>query len=662
VTRSVQLGKNGYAFMVNSSGTFVAHRDNEMVANLYNPITAAKTDPQAAPFAEAVTTMLQNDRGFLSYTSDNSAFYVSFATVEGIPWKFAITVEQDEYMARIRYLVTLICGVGLALLLIGIVVATLIGRSVSKPVNFVVRALKDISEGEGDLTKRLDINSKDELGTLAHYFNKTVTKIEELILAIKQRALTLRQISNGLSEHMALTAASIKDINDSVINVSARVKEQSESVNTSSAAMTLVSENIDTLDEEVVQQTQSVEQSSSAIEEMLASIRTVTDTLVANSTNVKKLMEASDVGRNGLADVATDIRGIARESEGLLEINAVMESIASQTNLLSMNAAIEAAHAGESGKGFAVVADEIRKLAESSSEQSKTISSVLQKIKSSIDKITLSTSSVLSEFESIDGSIKTVAQQEDMIRSAMEEQGEGSRLILDAISHLREITQQVKMSTIKMLENSKSVIKESKNLEGLSAEIKYSMDEMAVSAGNIITSVNDVNVTSGKNKENIDNLVEEVSRFKVSRAVVISEEAVPDYVWDQTFATGNDTIDSQHKTLFDALNRLLANMRKGEVGDELKRALDFLNDYTIKHFFEEEQIQQQAEYPDYPKHHKMHEWFKATVRDLGRELILKGPNEELIADVRKKLGDWLVTHIKVQDIKLGAYLREHALR
>ncbi len=166
---------------------------------------------------------------------------------------------------------------------------------------------------------------------------------------------------------------------------------------------------------------------------MLANIQSVTQTLMKNVENVTELTQSSEAGHEGLRDVAYDIQDIARESEGLLEINAVMENIASQTNLLSMNAAIEAAHAGESGKGFAVVADEIRKLAESSSEQSKTISTVLKKIKASIDKISLSTDNVLKKFEVIDRGVKIVAEQEENIRNAMEEQDQGSKQILEAI-------------------------------------------------------------------------------------------------------------------------------------------------------------------------------------------------------------------------------------
>ncbi|MDR2444831.1 MAG: bacteriohemerythrin [Spirochaetaceae bacterium] len=667
IIKNVKFGKTGYAYIVNNSGTFIAHRNTDLVTQQYNPVEAAVNNPAAASFDRAVADMLKNESGFLTYEFNGRNHYAGFVSIGvsgSLPWKFVITVERGEMLAGISRLTTLVAGAGLVLLLAGIVVAILIGRSVSRPINFSARVLKDISEGEGNLTKRLELKSKDEIGDLARYFNKMVTKIEELILLIRERALTLRQISDGLSEHMTLTAASIKDINDTVINVNVRVKEQSESVVTSIGAMSLVSENIDSLDEEVVHQAKSVEGSAAAITKMLESIRMVTDTLIANDGNVKRLIEASGVGRNRLSDVATDIQGIARESEGLLEINAVMENIASQTNLLSMNAAIEAAHAGELGKGFAVVSDEIRKLSMSSAEQSKTISAVLKKIKSSIDKITLSTSSVLSEFESIDDGIKTVAQQEESIRDAMEEQGEGSRLILDEISRLKKITTMVKKGTSEMLEKSKSVIKESRNLEGLSAEIKFSMDEMAINAANIISSVRDMNAAGGKNKENINALVEEVSRFKVSKRQVTAGTAMPGYVWDETFATGNETIDSQHRTLFDALNRLLAAIQSGKTAEtkgELKKAVDFLNDYTIKHFFEEEQIQQQANYPDYPNHHKMHEDFKVTVRELSRELIIRGANEDLVATVRKKLGEWLVTHIKGQDIKLGLYLRDRHL-
>ena len=199
-------------------------------------------------------------------------------------------------------------------------------------------------------------------------------------------------------------------------------------------------------------QSAAIADSASAIEEMIAGARTVGGTLAKNAESVKALQDASADGRSGLSGVAADIKEISRESESLLEINSVMKNIASQTNLLSMNAAIEAAHAGTSGMGFAVVADEIRKLAESAGEQSKTIGMALKKIKGSIDKITRSTDGVLDRFEAIDGGVKTVAQQEGAILNAMEEQSAGSSRIMQTIAQVNEITGQVKEDARRMAE------------------------------------------------------------------------------------------------------------------------------------------------------------------------------------------------------------------
>jgi methyl-accepting chemotaxis protein len=248
---------------------------------------------------------------------------------------------------------------------------------------------------------------------------------------------------------------------------------------------------------------------------MLANIQSVTQTLVNNTENVTDLTDASEVGRSGLREVAEDIKEIAKESEGLMEINSVMENIASQTNLLSMNAAIEAAHAGETGKGFAVVAGEIRKLAENSREQSKTISVVLRKIKASIDKITKSTDNVLLKFIDIDSSVQTVADQEENIRNSMEEQGEGSKQVLQAISHVNETTHVVRNGSVEMLEGAQEVIRESNNLGAATQEIVGGINEIAVGAQEINDAVHRVNDLSVRNHENIDLVIKEISRFKV---------------------------------------------------------------------------------------------------------------------------------------------------
>ena len=430
-------------------------------------------------------------------------------------WSVMLGTQESYFLSDVQDITRFTIMLSLIVILVTAVILFFALNSVTKPIVRIAETLKDISEGEGDLTRTIPETGKDEISDMSRYFNHTLDKIKKLIINIKHESIALSDIGSDLASNMTETAAAINEITANVQSIKGRVINQSASVTETHATMEQITVNIEKLNGQVENQSENISQASSAIEEMVANIQSVTQTLVNNASNVKELMEASEVGRTGLSDVATDIQEIARESEGLLEINAVMENIASQTNLLSMNAAIEAAHAGEAGKGFAVVADEIRKLAESSSEQSKTISDVLKKIKGSIDKITSSTENVLSKFEAIDSSIRTVAQQEELVRNAMGEQGEGSKQILEGVTNVNEITRQVKNGSEEMLEGSKEVIQESNNLEHVTQEITHGMNEMAAGAEQINVAVNKVNDISAKNKESIDNLVKEVSLFKV---------------------------------------------------------------------------------------------------------------------------------------------------
>ncbi|GHV22017.1 methyl-accepting chemotaxis protein [Spirochaetia bacterium] len=383
-----------------------------------------------------------------------------------------------------------------------------------KPLKYTMQVLKEIS-ADWDLTRQLSIKSGDEFGELAGFFNMTFGKIKELLWEIRNKADSLTDTGSELATNMEETAAAINEITANIQSMGSRATTQSTGVSQTGGAMERIIESIDELNNHINDQSESVSTSSQAIDKMLTNIRQVAETLVSNAENVDSLAKSAEVGRSDLQKVSTDIQEIARESEGLLEINSVINNIASQTNLLSMNAAIEAAHAGESGKGFAVVADEIRKLAVSSSEQSKTIGTVLKKIKTSIDSITQSTDVVIRRFEVIEQEVKTVSDQEAKIRESMNAQETDSRNILDAVTKLKELTTLVKTGAGEMKTEGQGVMRQSKDLEMIAAEMAGGMDEMAKGADQINIAVVRVNEISVKNKSNIEGLHTEVSKFKV---------------------------------------------------------------------------------------------------------------------------------------------------
>ncbi|MCL2761597.1 MAG: methyl-accepting chemotaxis protein [Treponema sp.] len=509
---------SGYTAVFSNDGTIVAHFDASRLGESMQETEQDMAGPYLDDLVEAVTN------GKLFYfthyiASAKGSFNIVatpiFIGQYGDCWNYTIAIPINTITSAVNQMLYIVIIISAIVLTLVILASVILSRSLSKPILTVTDTLKDISEGEGDLTRSIIVNSNDEIGSLAHYFNLTLEKIKNLIIVIKKQTVTLHGIGDELSGNMTDTVAAVNTITSNIRTVKDHVLNQSASVSETHATMEQMTQNINKLNKYVENQSKHISYASSAIEEMAANIQSVNGTLANNVVNVHVLKEASMVGHTGLQEVSKDIQEIARESEGILEINSVMENIASQTNLLSMNAAIEAAHAGEAGRGFAVVAAEIRKLAESSGKQSQTISNVLKKIKGSIDKITSSTENVLNRFDAINTSVRTVAEQEEVIRNAMEEQGAGSKQILEGVSNVNEITRQVQDGSRQMFARSEEVIEESTSLEKSTQKITTGMNDIALGAEHINVTINRVNAICDKNRGNIELLVREVSKFKV---------------------------------------------------------------------------------------------------------------------------------------------------
>ena len=393
-----------------------------------------------------------------------------------------------------------------------IILSLAIRFSITGPIKYTINFLNGLG---GDLTRRLAIKSKDEIGNMAGIFNQTFDSIEGLVKVIRDKSLLLQKISNNLSEHMTETSVATNNIMKKIQDMNGRIDVQGSNITESTNAMNVIMGTIEKLNGYIKEQVKSVSVSSSAIQEMFANIHSVVQTLVKNAENVVALTSASEAGKASIAEVSRDVEQIAKDSEGLTEINAIMENIASQTSLLSMNAAIEAAHAGEAGKGFAVVASEIRKLAESSGQQAKNTTNMLKHIRAAIDTITVSTQEVLNRFAVIDNCVQIVSDQENNIRGAMEKQETGGKEILNSIEQLNELTGMVKNGSEKMSSEGNEIAQKSRQLGTITSGIENDMNEISGSADKILLAINNVNGISTENQRASNELSGEVSKFKV---------------------------------------------------------------------------------------------------------------------------------------------------
>ncbi len=389
-----------------------------------------------------------------------------------------------------------------------------IGRGIVRPIVMTTGALREL--GDGNLAVTIEVRSKDELGEMGTYFNQTVEKQTKLVGEISGQTSTIERGSERLKEKMGETRAIVARIVDGIESVREQTTRQSVSVTESNAAIEQISKNIEQLHRFVGEQAANVVESSAAVRQMIGNVEHVTKSLAINANNVGELSTLSDRGRDAVAKVSESVRTVADDTQKLLGVSQIIQSIASQTNLLSMNAAIEAAHAGDAGRGFAVVAEEIRMLAESSGTQAKTVSSALKQAYGSMKGIEDASETLKRRFDEIDAKVRVIADGERDIKAAMDEQSSGGGEILSAVTQLNEISAQVKTGADEMLSGSREIINESANLARVSASIGESMADMSERTGEIERIVEEVGGLADENGDCIGLLREEVGKFRVS--------------------------------------------------------------------------------------------------------------------------------------------------
>ena len=446
-----------------------------------------------------------------SYEYDGAIRDAAYAKIPTTGWTIITTDYRQRYMVAIR----LIIIIDTVLVIVVVCIIFGISLGLSRSLQHTADALKEIAQGTGDLTVSLPVKGKDELTDIARYFNETIGKIAGAIRSIGTSTADMEVTGANLADNMLETASAIRQITATTESVKEKMINQAASVTETAATVEEIIRTIKQLNSSIEVQTGSVGQSSSSIEQMVANIASISQTLGKTDQIIKNFVSATGDGKAALVTSNTVTQKITEESGSLMEASNVIQHIASQTNLLAMNAAIEAAHAGEAGKGFAVVADEIRKLSEDSALQGKTITATLKSLIAEIDTLSDSSKIVEEKFNVIFGLAEQVKSMSDRLTAAMREQEHGSKEILAAIKNINAVTTEVQAGSEEMLRGGEGAAHEMHTLDELTRIITASMNEMAAGAIQINNAVQEVNAMTQKNRESIEKLAAEVGKFKV---------------------------------------------------------------------------------------------------------------------------------------------------
>jgi methyl-accepting chemotaxis protein len=515
---AIKVGKAGYAYALASDGTTIAHPDEKMLMqNLYKDGKESMEQTGFSGLYDITTHMISGEtgEGFAKGIKTHDVLYMSYTPIPLTPWSLGLTIPQTQIYESAMHTAqfTTISAVLIALLILagsGIYLYILL-----RPLIGLKDSVSEIASGDADLTKKIEVRSHDEIGEVVTGFNTFTEKLRTIISRVKDAKEQLQSVDAKMHETIEQTSSSITQIIANIQSVTGQITNQSASVEETAGAVTQIAQNIESLNHLIENQSSGVSQASAAVEEMIGNITSITKSMDHMADTFELLEKYTQSGVAKQNAVNERIIQIESQSKMLFDANKAISEIASQTNLLAMNAAIEAAHAGDAGRGFSVVSDEIRKLSETSTAQSKTIGSELQKIQESITSVVAASMEAQQSFNSVSKSINETDELVRQIKAAMSESQEGSKQITDALSMMNDSTIQVRTASTEMSAGNQAILEEVRRLQDVTMQMKDSVGEMSQGAQGINESGATLTDMSRMMEDSIKNIGSEIDLFKV---------------------------------------------------------------------------------------------------------------------------------------------------
>ncbi|WIH87435.1 methyl-accepting chemotaxis protein [Brachyspira pilosicoli] len=436
-------------------------------------------------------------------------YYMKDLNISAVYYKDLTSIIKSSAIERE---ISIILSIVIIIFLVVSATYLYIIRQLFKPIDSATESAKGFIGGKGDLRKRIYSKNNDEIGVLVYNFNLFLNGLDDIIGNLKtesnnvfneikliDRAIESNaQMVNDQSASITENIASVNNIINSIKNVTNSSEQQKHAFSSASIAVEELLQTIYKISDNMEKQASAVEQTSSSIEEMISNITSVAKSISkAHSFSKKLLIDAHD-GGDMVDEVIEAVRGIEESSDQIKEIVNVIQGIAEQTNLLAMNAAIEAAHAGEQGRGFSVVADEIRLLAEHTADNTKTITNIIKTITKRIDETVELANNSGKSLENILDMSENTSRVVAEINTANSELEIGGRDILETIKHLNNITMGVKENVREQINSGDVVDSQITLLDQINKEVAEIIEANSVGATEVVSTMAFLNELSVK--------------------------------------------------------------------------------------------------------------------------------------------------------------------